>query len=239
MKPVRALLFDLDDTLLDGSRFQASIVRTCEMIAANQPGLDAARVLEANAQIWPGYWQEVEERWTLGALDTASVSLEAWRLTLGACGCGDESLARRASQIQRQLGLGAHRLFDDVLELFAAAKRARVPLALITNGASDTQRDKLRVLDLEHWFDVIVISGEVGIAKPDASAFDLALNQLVDERENVWHVGDSLTTDVAGAKAAGLTAVWLNRSGRVRREGDPEPDLEVRSLSNLMSFVSE
>jgi FMN phosphatase YigB (HAD superfamily) len=81
MKPVRALFFDLDDTLLDGSRRQESIVRTCEMIAAYQPGLDAARVLEANAQIWPGYLQEVDEKWTLGALDTASLSLEAWRLT--------------------------------------------------------------------------------------------------------------------------------------------------------------
>jgi HAD superfamily hydrolase (TIGR01549 family) len=239
MKPVRALSFDLDETLLDGSVLQESIVRTCEMIAANQPGLDAARLVKANAQIWQGYWQEVEEKWTLGALDTASLSLEAWRLTLGACGCGDESLARRASQILRHLVLEAHRLFDDVLELFASAKRARVPLALITNGASDTQRDKLRVLDLEHWFDVIVISGEVGIAKPDASVFDLALNKLPVERENVWHVGDSLTADVAGAKAAGLTAVWINRSGRVRSESDPEPDLEIRSLSNLTGFLSE
>jgi FMN phosphatase YigB (HAD superfamily) len=120
-----------------------------------------------------------------------------------------------------------------------AAKRARVPLALITNGASDTQRGKLRVLGMEHWFEAVVISGEVGIAKPNASVFDLALLQLVVERENVWHVGDSLTTDVAGAKAAGLTAVWINRSGRVREEGDPEPDLEVRSLSNLTRFLSD
>jgi FMN phosphatase YigB (HAD superfamily) len=123
--------------------------------------------------------------------------------------------------------------------LFAAAKRARVPLALITNGPSDTQRGKLRVHGLEHWFEVVVISGEVGVAKPNASVFDLALNQLLVERENVWHVGDSLTTDVAGAKAAGLTAVWINRSGRVRRAGDPEPDLEIRSLSNLMGLLPQ
>ncbi len=69
MKPVRALFFDLDETLLDGSRLQESIVRTCEIIAANQPELDAARLLKANGQIWQGYWREVEEKWTLGALD--------------------------------------------------------------------------------------------------------------------------------------------------------------------------
>jgi putative hydrolase of the HAD superfamily len=239
MKPVRALSFDLDETLLDGSALQESIVRACEMIAASQPGMEAARLVEANGAIWLTYWPEVEAKWTLGLLDTESLSLEAWRRTLRACGCNDESVARHASRIHRNLGREAHRLYDDVRKLFNLLKKARVPLALVTNGASDTQRDKLRVLGMENWFDVVVISGEVGLAKPDASIFCLALNKLPVERENVWHVGDSLTTDVAGAKAAGLTAVWLNRSGLVRSEGDPEPDVEIRSLSNLMAFLSE
>src|SRR5216684_317722 len=215
MKPVQALFFDLDGTLLNGDRLQESIVHTCEKIAGSRPGLDAARLVEANSKIWQGYWREVEEKWTLGSLDGASVSLEAWRLTLRACGCNDESIARLASRIHLQLGREAHHLFDDVQELFASLKSARVPLALITNGASDTQRDKLRVLEMEHWFEVVVISGEVGIAKPDASAFGLAIDKLTVEPENVLHVGDSLTTDVVGAQAAGLTAVWLNRSGFV------------------------
>ncbi|MGO9450625.1 MAG: HAD family hydrolase [Candidatus Binataceae bacterium] len=226
----------MNDTLLDGSGLQESIVRTCEVIAASQPGLDAARLVEANGQVWPGYWREIEASWTLGALDGASVSREAWRRTLRACGCIDESLVQRAAQIHRQLGLKAHRLFDDVRELITSVKDASLPIALVTNGASDTQRDKLRVLEIEHWFDVIVISGEVGIAKPDASVFRPVLIHLGVEPETVWHVGDSLTADVAGAKAAGLTAVWLNRTGHVRRDGDPEPDLEIRSLSNLIGF---
>jgi len=239
MKPFQALSFDLDETLLDGSGLRDSIIRTCGMIAASHPELGAARLVEANGEIWPGYWRTIEEKWTLGALDGASVSLGAWRLTLRACGCNDESIARLASETHLQLGREAHRLFDDVRELFACAKKARVPLVLITNGASDTQRDKLRVLGMQHWFDVVVISGEVGVAKPDPSTFVLALGKLLLEPKNVWHVGDSLTTDVAGAKAAGLTAVWLNRSGRIRRGGDPEPDLEIRSLSNLTGLLSK
>jgi len=214
MKPLQALCFDLDETLLDGSR-----------------------LAEANGEIWPGYWREVEEKWTLGALSGAAVSLEAWRLTLRACGCNDESTARLALRIHSQIGREAHRLFDDVRELLTSVRKARVALALITNGASDTQRDKLRVLEMEDWFDAIVISGEVGIAKPDAFAFDLAIDRLAVGRENVWHIGDSLATDVGGAKAAGLTAVWLNRRGLVRSEGDPEPDIEIHSLSNLTAFL--
>jgi FMN phosphatase YigB (HAD superfamily) len=51
-------------------------------------------------------------------------------------------------------------------------------------------------------------------------------------------VGDSLNTDVVGAKAAGIIAVWLNRRRLVRRESDPKPDLEIHSLSSLVSFFS-
>jgi HAD superfamily hydrolase (TIGR01549 family) len=239
MRPVRALSFDLDETLLDGSNLQESIVRACEMLAESQPGMEAAHLVEANGAIWQTYWPEVEEKWTLGLLDSESLSLEAWRRTLRACGCNDETVARHASRIHRNLGREAHRLFDDVRELFTSLKTARVQLALITNGAADTQRDKLRVLGMKDWFDVVVISGEVGIAKPDASIFRLALNKLLVEPEDVWHVGDSLAADVAGAKAAGLTAVWLNRRGLIRGQGDPEPDLEISSLSNLMALLSE
>lgn len=71
--------------------------------------------------------------------------------------------------------------------------------ALITNGASDTQRNTLRILGIEEKFDTIVISGEVAIAKPYPSVFVLALQKLGVEPENAWHVGDSLGTDVAGA----------------------------------------
>jgi phosphoglycolate phosphatase-like HAD superfamily hydrolase len=65
-----------------------------------------------------------------------------------------------------KLTRNGYRVFDDVTDLLAAVRRAGVQLGLITNGAADTQREKLRILDLERWFDVVLISGEVGIAKP-------------------------------------------------------------------------
>jgi len=110
-------------------------------------------------------------------------------------------------------------------------------LALITNGASDTQRTALRALGIEDRFDAIVISGEVGIAKPDASIFRLAADKLGLQPKSVWHVGDSLRTDVAGARAAGVVAVWLNRPGARRESGEPEPEHEIRSLKELPALV--
>lgn len=238
MKPAKALFFDLNGTLSDGSRIREAIERTCDEIAATWPGLSAARLLEANTEVWRTYWSEVEDRWTLGVLDGATVSFEAWRRALLACGCDDDSLAQLARNTLRRHVGETIRLFDDARELFGSLLRTRVPLALITNGASDTQRDALRVLGIEHRFSAVVISGEVGIAKPDPAIFAIAIDRLGVAPESVWHVGDSLAADVVGAKAAGLTAIWLNREGLSWKDGDPRPDHELRTLAELAGLLS-
>lgn len=234
----QAVFLDLDGTLLDESRLQEAVVGTCERVAAMQPGLHASQLLEANAREWAAYWAGIEDEWDLGALDGASVQLEAWRRTLRACGCVDEATVRFAARTFGDLCRETYTLFDDVPGFLALVKQAGIRLALITNGASDTQREKLCALDIERWFDAVVISGEVGVAKPDPAAFEIALTELAAPRDGVWHVGDTLTADVAGAKAAGLTAVWLNRHGRIRRDGGPSPDVEVRSLSDLARLLA-
>ena len=236
MKRIRALCFGLDETLpMRGN--QEAVVGTCEQIAAIQSDLDAARLIEANTTAWDLYWPGVEDKWTLGTLDGASVRLEAWRRTLRACGSEDESVAQHAAHIHGQLANLVHRLFDDAQEVLASAARAQVPLTLITNGASDDQREKLRALGIEHRLAGIVISGEVGVAKPDPAAFAIALDALGIGPEGVWHVGDNPETDVAGARAAGLTSVWLNRTGRLPSEREPAADIEIRSLSELTPWL--
>jgi len=230
---IQAVSFDLDGTLLDNTRLQSVIARTCELLAENEPALEARALLEANGQIWPGYFQEIEEKRAAGILDGASVRLEAWRRTLKACNCNDESTAQLAARLAAKLGRDAHRLFDDVHEVVGNLRREGIPLALITNGASDEQREKLEVLGIEDWFDVIVIRGQHRIAKPDRRIFQLAAKGLRTPEANTCHVGDKLATDILGARRAGMTAVWLNRFGMSRQENDPEPHLEIPSLRML------
>lgn len=237
MRPARGLSFDLDDTLIDGGANRQAIVRTCEEIGP-RIGLAAARLLQANGEAWERYWPGVESKWTLGLLDGEAVSLEAWRRTLLACGLDDPALAQLARQAHLRHGRLALRLHDDASPLLELLK-PRYPLALITNGASDTQRSSLRILGIEDRFDAVVISGEVGVAKPDASVFRLAVDRLGLDPEDTWHVGDSLRSDVAGARAAGLTAVWLNRPAIPRQAGDPQPDHEIRSLGELPALLQK
>ena len=98
LKPPQAVLFDLDDTLIDEREHRRAVMQTCSTLASLQDGLDADRLFEVNQEVWRAYWPEVEGQWTLGLLDGATLSLEAWQRTLRACGCIDESLAMRAVQ---------------------------------------------------------------------------------------------------------------------------------------------
>ena len=211
MHTIRGISFDLDSTLLDGSHAAHCIQETCQHLAAAHPEIDASKLLEANHEVWNAYWPEVQASWMIGHLDSSAMIQEIWRRALAACGHHDESLSREAESIQAKLWKEAHRAYDDVEPVLSALEKHGVRLALITNGASDVQREKLRGLDLERRIETVVISGEVGVAKPDVTIFQHALRGLGLEPDQVWHVGDNLHTDVAGAIAAGMCGVWLNR----------------------------
>ena len=237
MAAADAILFDLDQTLLDGSAFQSSIVGTCEALARLVPRLSAAELLRANTEVWQRYWVEIERDWLLGNVSGAAVKKEAWRRTLQRVAAVDENRLCRALDIHTELEWNSHRLFDDALGVVQGLRSAGLPVGLVTNGASDTQRDKLSAVHLENAFDVVVVSAEIGAAKPEPLPFELAMARLSISGPRVWHIGDSLESDVAGARAAGITAVWLNRSGRRRLHREPQPDAEIRSLLELPDLI--
>ena len=237
MKRVCALLLDLDDTLLDGSFFPQSIARTCEELALLRPGLEAERLQKANHAVFRTRGPESHDAWTLGRLSGAELAVETWRRTLQACGNQDESLAQFAAKTHLHFARESYQPFPDVAVLMSAVRQARVPIALVTNGASDTQRNKIEALGIASDFSALSISGETGIAKPDRRAFTVVLTALGVSGKSVWHVGDSLATDVAGSNTAGLTSVWLNRDGTVRSKSDAQPDLEITSLSELAPYL--
>lgn len=114
---------------------------------------------------------------------------------------------------------------EDALETLAT----EYPLGLVTNGGPDIQREKLRALGIEESFDTIVYAGYDTPAKPDPSPFLTALGDLDRAPERAVHVGNSLADDVAGARAAGLTAVWLDDG----REPEPVPDHIIDSPKQL------
>jgi HAD superfamily hydrolase (TIGR01549 family) len=216
----KAVLVDLDGTLLDHGGQDAAVEEVCASVARAHLGLDPHELLEANARAWTALWREVEQLCRLGQMGGYAASREAWRRTLEECGCTEDLVLEFAFAEHQRLTRSAFRPYPDVQAFLEHAAASGIPLAVVTNGPSDLQRDKVNAIGALGLVKAIVISGEHGVAKPDPAIFQLALDELGVDPKDAWCVGDSLATDVAGAHRAGITAVWLNR-----------PEHEVESLA--------
>ena len=110
----------------------------------------------------------------------------------------------------------------------------RYRLAVISNASSELPRYAIKKLGLEKYFEVIVLSRDIGIRKPGPEIFKFTLQKLGLSGSEAIHVGDSVENDVLGAKKAGMKAVWINRSGE---EASVEGDYVLRSISELTRIL--
>lgn len=199
--PLRnAVIFDIDDTLVDHSSALRAGAHAVAMAAdLDDPIAFTMRWKAAHAELYPRYLR--------GDLDYEGMCRErVWA-------CVNTALSAEAADNLFACYMGAYRtswrLFDDVLSCLAALDEFR--LGIISNGRSEEQRMKLKMLGIEHRFEIIVISEEAGVAKPDSRIFLAACSAFGLAPEAVTFVGDSHENDYSAARAAGLSAVWLNR----------------------------
>jgi HAD superfamily hydrolase (TIGR01549 family) len=234
MVSMDAVFFDLDETLLDdATSYDIAISRVAADMAAAYPRFGFSDLFAVYKRVADEYWPAVAEAVIRGRLRGDDVRLEAWRRALSTYGVIDEHIAQAALQSYSVHRSNTYAVFPDVLGVVTSL-REQFKLAIITNGASYTQWDKVRATRLEACFDLVLVSGDIGVGKPDAAIFRAALNKLELDPERVWHVGDSLEADVAGACQTGLgAAVWMNRNGAKRPDGSPKPHHEISTLLEL------
>jgi putative hydrolase of the HAD superfamily len=101
-------------------------------------------------------------------------------------------------------------VYPDVLPALVNWRRLGIELGVISNFDSRIY-SVLQSLGLRDFFTSITISTQVGAAKPDSKIFAAALDKHECTPESAWHIGDSITDDYNGAKAAGLRGIWINR----------------------------
>ena len=109
---------------------------------------------------------------------------------------------------------------------------------LVSNGAPDVQRDKLAGTTLARHFGAIVVSAELGIAKPDPRIFQHALRAVGADAKDSVMIGDSLSRDVAGARGAGLRSIWIDRGDVSPKPEDAVADARVTALSQIRSCLA-
>ncbi|MCW8328602.1 pyrimidine 5'-nucleotidase [Photobacterium sp. SDRW27] len=113
----------------------------------------------------------------------------------------------------------------------------RAQLGIITNGFTELQQIRLERTGLQDYFSTLIISEQVGVAKPDRGIFDFAFSQMGHpDRREVLMVGDNPHSDILGGMNAGIHTCWLNAYGQQVPEGI-EPNYQVATLSELNELL--
>lgn len=223
----RAILFDLDDTLISLRGCEAAALRR----TLEQAGLtkrfraDYATVSARFAVISSRYWGQ------RGARGTTRVQvLEASLRDLLAHFDLDTGLATDLARNYWRNFCRSSALNPGALDTLRQLSR-HYRLGLITNGYSDSQRGRLDAAGLSACFDPTLISEEVGIAKPDPRIFELALDALGLPPGDVIYIGDSLDHDRAGCQSAGIDFCHYCP--------EPAPDMELPAVTYRISRLTD
>ncbi|MBK4743859.1 HAD family hydrolase [Bacillus cereus] len=110
-------------------------------------------------------------------------------------------------------------------------------VGIITNGSTHRQKAKIINTNLNNYFDTIIISEEVGLSKPDKRIFELALNKLNVQSEDVLFIGDDLEKDIAGPQNANIKGVWFNPQ-KIKNTTKIQPYAEINTLDSLLSYIT-
>lgn len=213
----QAILFDLDDTLYDlRSYWRGRLHEALELVLPLYPQLERdTLVRQAIAQ---------------------KVYIDKLPAFLRGLGIADESLIAGAHDVFRRDWFARLVLHDDAPATLEAL-RPHYKLGLVTNGPSRTQRPKIEQFGLGAYLDVLIVSEEAGVAKPDPAIFRLALAQLGAAPEQALYVGDSLEFDLPGAAAAGMPFIWMNPRAEVLPADLPRPLAEITRLTELVPLL--
>jgi len=259
---INTIIFDLDDTLLwDKKSVKTAFEKTCEYAATihnvNPAELEEAVRKEARA-LYEGFEtydytvligiNPFEGLW--GTFDDPTDSFqkmkdivpgyrtEAWTKGLAAFGIDDAQLGAELGErfvAERKV---SPFLYEDTFDVLDKLK-GKYQLVLLTNGAPSLQNLKLEITpEIAPYFDHIIISGDFGKGKPDASIFEHVMEKVGITADDAIMVGDNLNTDILGSSRVGMRNVWINRENNAPN-GVVTPTYEVDSLTALLELVSK
>jgi len=244
---IRAVLFDLGQTLLEypGNTHEFWQGFLAERLAEMQPSLrqigvqvgDDADAFVARAMdvMWP-------ER-------KINMSGKAWHFhdrlralmeSYGGGRCHDSECERLTDAFYKPIG-EATRRYPETLDVLGSLKKRGILMAIISNAPWDVPgrllRADMRKWEIERFFDAFVMSGDVPWRKPNPEFMWAAARKLGVGPEECLVVGDSLKADVAGANAAGMRSVWVNREAQTAAADQPRPDWTLTDLAELAGIV--
>ena len=230
----RDLFIDFDDTLYD--THGNSVIALEETYEA----FGLARYFADPQVFYDAYWQTNIDLWTQyskGEITREYLIVERFRrpLSVGMGLAATEAYCLEMSDrflefCSTKSGVidGAHELMDDL-----HSKGYRMHMC--SNGFHEVQYKKLESCGLKDYFDTIILSEDAGVNKPSPLFFEYALQQSGAQRETTLMIGDNLQTDIMGAMATGIDALFFNRYPEY--EKTTAPTFVVTSLRDIMKIL--
>ena len=226
---VKAILWDVDGTLLDFLAAEKAAVK--KLFMAFDLGECTDDMVARYSAINDSYWKRLER----GEITKTEVLIGRYRAFFAEVGV-DPSLAE-AFNAKYQLALGDTVVYrDDSLNLVRSL-HGRVKQYVVSNGTIIAQTKKLERSGLGRWMDGIFLSEELGAEKPSPAFFERVFAALPDIRkEDMLIVGDSLTSDMKGGIAAGISTCWYNPQS-LPRPADMAIDFEITDLREIYKLL--
>jgi len=226
---VRAVFFDIDDTLFDSKRLAriSRINAVKAMIECGLPITDVMTGYNLLMKVVKKYGSNYDHHFDK-LLEILGCKWDAKIIAAGIVAYHDTKLAYLKPE-------------PDVVPTLIALRDRGYKLGIVSNGRSIKQWEKLIRLRLHHLFHTVVISEDVGAEKPDTKIFHAALEQLDVKPEQAIYVGDRLETDVLGANKAGLISVRIIRREEENKQSlrdELQPKYAIRRFHELLEILN-
>ncbi len=128
---------------------------------------------------------------------------------------------------------GYMRLMDDAIEVLDELSK-KYRLAILTNGDSVSQRGKLNTFPHLNWFEIVMVAGDHPWPKPDVRIFELLCEKMNVLPSEVVFVGDTIASDIVGAKNAGMRTIWVQQDSRLNSD---LPDVRLYKLKEILCVL--
>lgn len=218
MDKIKAVIFDVDETLVDRN---AALILLFEYFIDKYAG---KYPYEGSREELIKYMIEIDENGYSGLEKFFRNLQKRWKLPLTV-----EEFIKERNDIFGGLSVP----FPEMFEVLDCLK-GKYKLGIITNGYSSVQREKIRKVNIAEYFDDIIVSGEQPFAKPDPGIFQLSCKNLGVKPEEAIFVGDYYPNDIAGAMNAKIKPIWISNNPDEHKE---YPGIRVKRLKDILDYL--
>ena len=232
------MLFDMDDTIVtDDAVSEFAWKEVCRICSETTRLSKSEELFTSINEIREWFWGDFE-RAQEGRLNLHQARRTIVKKALERLGYNDEEVVSQIVNNYVDLKDRVIGLFPNTEGTLRELVRRGIKLALLTNGEGNIQRRKIERFNLDQYFTVCLIEGELGYGKPDPRMYETALDKLETTAEQTWMVGDDLERDIAGAQRLGIFSIWHDYSKKwLADDSRVKPDRIVNNISEVLSLL--